>query len=330
MTRTPENPAALTVVVAFSANLGVAVAKTVAAVLTGSAALVAEAAHSWADTGNQVFLFRAERSSRVGSEERPVGSGREAYVWSLFAALGLFVAGGVVSIFHGASSLGSREPATHTGIGYVVLAIALVLEGASLVQALSRTRTEADALGRDTLEHALRTSDPTLRAVLAEDGVAVLGVLVAAAGLLLHQVTGDARYDAAASIVIGLILCAVAVVLIDRNRRFLTGQVADPAVIRGALDRLHRIEGIAEVGYLRLEFVGPHQLLLVASVDLTGDDPESQVAVRLRDLEREVEEDPNIVEAVLTLMVPGEPLPAGHVTGQVAGQVAGRAPTRHG
>jgi cation diffusion facilitator family transporter len=287
-------------------------------VVTGSAGLVAEAAHSWADAGNQVFLFQAERSSRVRAEVRPVGAGREAYVWSLFAALGLFVAGGVVSIFHGVSRLGSHAPAEHTTIGYAVLAIALVLEGSSLLQALLRTREEADALGRDTLDHALRTSDPTLRAVLAEDGVAVLGIVVAAAGLRLHQVTGEAAYDASASIVIGLVLCAVAVVLIDRNRRFLTGQVADPAVIRGALDRLRSTPGIAEVGYLRLEFVGPHQLLLVASVDLTGDDPESRVAVRLRDLEREVETDPNIVEAVLTLMVPGEPTPAGHVAGDSA------------
>jgi cation diffusion facilitator family transporter len=296
-----------TVSIAFATNVGVAVAKTVAAVLTGSAGMVAEAAHSWADAGNQVLLFVADRRSRVSGTDRPIGSGREAYVWSLLAALGLFVAGGVVSVYHGISQLGGDGPAGDYLVGYLVLAVALVLEGSSLVQAFTRTRKEAGALGRDTLDHALATSDPTLRAVLAEDSVAVLGVLVAATGLLLHQLTGDGVYDAAASIVIGLVLCAVAVVLIDRNRRFLTGQVADPRIIEAAVDRLQALPTIARVTSLRLEFVGPHQLLLVAAVDLTGDDHESQVAVRLRRLEQELEQDPRIVDAVLTLAVPGEP-----------------------
>ncbi len=302
----PESESLVTVSIAFAANVGVAVGKTVAALLTGSAAMVAESAHSWADAGNQIFLFVAERRSRLEGD-RPLGTGREAYVWSLFAALGLFVAGGVFSIYHGVANWGADEPAGDYAIGYLVLAVALVLEGASLTQAVVRTRREADELGRDTFDHALRTSDPTLRAVLAEDGVAVLGVLVAATGMALHQVTGDGRYDALASIVIGLILCAVAVVLIDRNRRFLTGQVADPDILAGALDRLMAMPGIAKVSYLRLEYVGPHQLLLVASVDLTGDDPESALATRFRRLERELEEDPRIVEAVLTLAVPGDP-----------------------
>jgi cation diffusion facilitator family transporter len=303
-----EQSSGLTIAVAFSANIAVAVAKTVAAVLTGSAGMVAETAHSWADAGNQVFLLVADRRSRKAPDAvHPLGYGREAYVWSLFAALGLFVAGGVVSIYHGVAELNASEPAQDFLVGYVVLGVALLLEGSSLAQAVRRTSSEAEALGRDALDHALTTSDPTLRAVLAEDSVAVLGIAVVAAGLALHQATGSAVWDASASIVVGLLLCAAAAVLIDRNRRFLAGQVADQRIVRGAFDRVRMLKEVERVSYLRLEYVGPHQLTLVASVDLVGDQPETHVALTLRRLERDLESDPRIVDAVLTLAVPQDP-----------------------
>ena len=301
-----------TVVVAFAANLAIAVAKSVVAALSGSASMVAEAAHSWADTGNQVLLMVAERrSAQPPDEERPLGYGREAYVWSLFAALGLFFAGGAVSVYHGITAFGHESEGADYTLGYVVLAVALVFEGLSFAQAFRQARAEARELGRDVLDHALATSDPTLRAVLAEDSAAVIGVLVAAAGLALHETTGDARYDAAGSILVGLLLCGVGLVLIDRNRRFLTGEVASSGIHDAALQRLHDLPEIERVTRLRLEFLGPRQLLLVAGVDLCGDAAESDVAQRLRDLERRLEDNPRIVEAVLTLSTPEEPaLPA--------------------
>src|SRR5690606_38656359 len=282
---------ALAVVIAFAANFTVAVAKTMAAALTGSASLVAEAAHSWADTGNEVFLLVAERkAARAPDRDRPLGYGREAYVWSLLAAIGLFVAGGVVSVYHGIQEFGPGKGSTSYTVGYLVLAVAFCLEGASFVQAFRRTRAEARELGRDLLDHALHTSDPTLRAVLAEDSAALAGLVVAAAGMGLHQVTGDERYDAAGSILVGLLLCVVALVLFDRNRRFLTGEVADERIHEAVRARIEALPGVDHVGYLRLEYVGPPQLLLVASIDLPGDDTESHVAVRLRELERRLEQ----------------------------------------
>lgn len=297
-----------TVVVAFAANLLIAVAKSVVAAITGSASLVAEAAHSWADTGNQVLLLVAERrSAQPPDESRPLGYGREAYVWSLFAALGLFVAGGAVSVYHGISEIGAESKGADYTVGYVVLAVAAVFESVSFTQAFRQVRAEARELGRDVLDHALATSDPTLRAVLAEDSAAVLGLVIAAAGLGLHQWTGDARYDAAGSIVVGVLLCVVALVLIDRNRRFLTGEAATPGLHDAALQRLYDLPGIERVTRLRLEFLGPRQLLLVAGVDLQGDAVESDVSQRLRDLEQDLETNPRIVEAVLTLATPQEP-----------------------
>src|SRR5471030_2831442 len=132
-----------TVLVALAANVLVAMAKSVAAVLTGSASILAEAAHSWADTGNEVFLLIANRRSRRPPDRaHPLGHGREAYVWSLFAALGLFVAGAAVSVTHGIQELLRQEPANDFVVGYVVLAVSFVLEGISLLQSVRQVRRE--------------------------------------------------------------------------------------------------------------------------------------------------------------------------------------------
>jgi cation diffusion facilitator family transporter len=295
------------VVIAFAANFAVATAKSIAAVLTGSASMVAEAAHSWADTGNEVFLLVAERKSvRAPDTDRPFGYGREAYVWSLLAALGLFVAGGVVSVYHGIQEFDATGETGSYTVGYIVLAVAFCLEGVSFLQAYRRTRKEARALGRDLLDHALATSDPTLRAVLAEDAAALVGLVIAAGGMALHQLTGDGRYDAAGSILVGLLLCVVGVVLFDRNRRFLTGEVADERIHQAVREQIEALPGVHRVGRLRLEFVGPRQILLVASIDLPGDESESHVAVRLRALEEQLERIPQIVDAVLTPAVPDD------------------------
>jgi cation diffusion facilitator family transporter len=297
-----------TVLVAFLANALIAVAKTVVALFTGSASMLAESAHSWADTGNEVLLLVADRRSRRPVDpSHPLGYGREAYVWSMLAALGLFVAGAVVSVWNGVSKLFESGKEASYLWAYVVLAIAFVLEGVSFVKAYRQTRSEARRLDRRTLQHALVTSDPTLRAVFAEDSAALVGLVVAALGIVLHQVTGDPVYDAVGSILVGLLLGAVALFLINQNRRFLAGQESDARTRDAVLERLKKMPEIARVAYLRLEFMGPRQLLLVASVDVEGERPESQVAYVLRDLEHRLEEDPYLVDAVLTLAAPDEP-----------------------
>src|SRR6266487_1354263 len=146
----------VTVLVAFAANLLVATAKSVAAGLTGSASMLAEAAHSWADAGNQVLLVVANRRSvRPPDRAHPLGYGREAYVWSLFAALGLFVAGAAVSVTHGIQQVITPEPATDFVVGYVVLALSFVLEGISLLRSVRQARVAAELLGRDVIEQVM-------------------------------------------------------------------------------------------------------------------------------------------------------------------------------
>jgi len=298
----------LTVVIAFFANLAIAVSKTLVALATGSASMVAESAHSWADTGNQVLLYVADRRSRRAPDEsHPFGYGREAYVWSMLAAVGLFVAGAVVSVYSGVTKLFENgEEASYTW-AYVVLGLSFVFEGISFTQALRQTRREAHDLERHTIEHALRTSDPTLRAVFAEDSAALIGLVIATLGVFLHQVTGEAVYDAVGSILVGLLLGVIAVVLINQNRRFLTGEQTDARLRDATIARLKEMPEIDRVTYLRLDFLGPRKVLLVASVDISGEQRESQVAYTLRELEERIEEDEIVVDAILSLSIPEDP-----------------------
>ena len=297
----------VTVVVAFIANAAIAVAKTVAAMLTGSASMAAESAHSWADTGNEVFLFVAER--RAGKEPdagHPLGYGRDTYVWSMFAAVGLFTVGAVLSIQHGISELASKGEATDPFIAYLVLGVSFVLEGVSFVRALGQVRRSAGELDRDVLDYAVNTSDPTVRAVFFEDLAALIGILIAALGILLHQLTGSEFWDAAGSIGVGVLLGIVAVMLIQQNRKFLIGEAVNPDLRRGALQLLLEHPEITRVTYLHLEYVGPGQVFLVAAVDLEGDAPESEIAERLRRLNEELQAKPHILRAVLTLSTRAE------------------------
>ena len=297
-----------TVLVAFGANALIAAAKSAAAAVTGSASLVAEAAHSWADTGNEIFLLIADRRSRRPPDRaHPFGHGREAYVWSLFAALGLFVAGAAVSATHGIQELIHPEPAGRFLVGYVVLAVSFVLEGISFLRSVRQAKSEAESMQRDLIEHVMTTSDPTLRAVFAEDSAALIGLVIAAAGLAAHQLTGSPVPDAAGSILVGVLLAVVAVVLINRNRRFLIGEEADPRVRSAAIRALLDMPEVARVTYLRLEVVGPRMVFVVGDVNLTGDDAESHVAVRLRALEAKISASPAVTGAVLSLSVPDEP-----------------------
>ena len=297
-----------TVVIAFAANLVAAVAKSVAALLTGSASMLAEAAHSWADTGNEVFLLIAVRRSRRSSDRtHPLGYGREAYVWSLLAALGLFVFGAAVSVTHGVQELLRPTPTTDYVAGYVVLAVSFVVEGLSFLRSVRQARPTAEFIGQDLIGAVMATSDPTLRAVFAEDSAALVGLVIAAGGLGTQQLTGSSTPDALGAILIGVLLATVAMVLIDRNREFLVGEEVDPRVRAAAIRALLAEPDVARVTYLRLEVVGPGLVSVIGDVDLTGDDVESHVAVRLRALEAKIDASGAVAGTVLSLSAPDEP-----------------------
>jgi len=294
--------------VAFLTNILVAVAKSVAAAVTGSASMLAEAAHSWADAGNEIFLMTANRRSRRPPDARhPIGSGKEAYVWSLIAALGLLAAGGAVSIMRGVQELLEPTAGGDFAVAYVVLAVAFVLESVSFAQSIRQSKPEAESMHRDLIEHVLVTSDPTLRAVVVEDAAALVGLVLAAVGLMASELTDSSTPDGIASILIGVLLGAVAMVLINLNRRFLVGEEVDPRVREAALRELLGMPEVARVTYLRLEVAGPRSVLIVGDVDLIGDEVESRLAVRLRTLEAKIRDSPAVAGAVLSLSAPDEP-----------------------
>jgi cation diffusion facilitator family transporter len=313
---TPDVPAEpqtseslLTVVIALAANGLLALAKSVAAFVTGSASMVAEAAHSWADTGNEVFLLVAERKgNRPRDVEHPRGYGRATYIWSLVAAFGLFSAGAVVSVWHGITELTAEESGgTSYTVNYIVLGVGFVLEGVSFFQASRQVRGASRRWGMHPLRYVSHTSNPTLRAVFFEDFSALLGILLAAGGIALHQVTGHAEFDAIGSIGIGLLLAFVAVFLMRRNMEYLLGAGLTPELRSQVIAMLLDHPQIDRLTYVHVEYVGPQRLFVVAAVDLVGDDRESHLAKRLRSVEAEIERDPLIEDAILTLAPPDEP-----------------------
>ncbi|MCM3778886.1 cation diffusion facilitator family transporter [Microbacterium hydrocarbonoxydans] len=297
----------MTVIIAFLANVLVAIAKTVAAVLTSSASMVAEAAHSWADAGNEIFLLIADRHGAKAKDERhPLGYGRAAFVWSLVAAFGIFTAGSIVSIMHGVQELAETGPVESPGIAYTILGIAFVLEGASFTQALVRSRKLARERGSSTWDYVLETSDTTLRAVFFEDAAALIGLAIAGGAIAMHQITGVAAWDAIGSILVGVLLGVVALILIRRNIAFLIGSNASPALRERVGRALLTSPQIQRLTYLHIEYVGPNRLFIVAEVDLAGDAQEHDVARRLREIERQIESHPVVETVVLSLSVDDE------------------------
>jgi cation diffusion facilitator family transporter len=266
MTET-EDASLRTVVVAVGANLLTAVAKGVAAVLTGSAAMAAEATHSVADICNEMLLYVGVRRGMHPADDRhPLGYGQARFFWSLLAAVGIFVIGGLFAIAEGVQTLRRPEPVTDVPIGVAVLLVSGALEGMSWRTARRQLRAEAAVRHVDLGEHVATSSDPTATAVFLEDSAALIGLVLALVALVLHLLTGSAVWDGAASLLIGLLLIVVAYLLVRRNAALLIDE-APPADIREGLRQAVAEEPwVAEVAELTAVYVGPRQLLVLVHV----------------------------------------------------------------
>jgi cation diffusion facilitator family transporter len=269
MAEQERSESTVTVLVALGANLAIAILKLVAGLITGSGAMLSEAAHSIADTFTEALLLTAlRRSSRPADRRHPFGYGKERYFWSLMAAVSIFTSGAVFALYEGFSTIfGEGHEQASAWVGYAVLGAAFVLEGISWVRAVRQVRAESAAEKRSLREYLRLLDDPTVKTVFFEDSAALVGLLIAFGGLALHDLTGDAIWDGLASVLIGVLLAFVAYLLGRTNKGLLIGRQADPTIVRQVREFLGEEPEVEVVVDLLTMVTGTDKILLCARLD---------------------------------------------------------------
>jgi len=275
-------------VLALAANLGIAVAKFAAAAITGSSALLTEGVHSLVDSTNQLLLmYGQKRAAKPADARHPAGYGRELYFWSFVVALLVFALGAGVSVYEGIQHVLDPEKAVSPLIGYLVLALAFALEGGSTVTAFR----EFDAArgGKSWWRALIDTKDATTVIVLLENGAAMAGILIAAIGLGISQLSGDARFDGIASILIGLLLGVVAIFLAREAKGLLIGEAADPVLVEGIRSAASRT-GVMGIGDIMTIHNAPEQIVAALNVDFDNRLTAGDVERIVDEIERAVQQ----------------------------------------
>ncbi|MFE3148627.1 MULTISPECIES: cation diffusion facilitator family transporter [unclassified Streptomyces] len=280
-----------TVVVATLANLGIAVAKAVAGLLSGSSAMLSEAAHSFADTVTELMLLTAlKRSERPADEGHPLGYGPERYIWAMLASVATFVGGAVFSIYDGVHALSEGGKPGDPLISYIVLAVAFVLEALSLRIGIRQVRREATRLRLPVRRYFRLTPDTAVKAVVMEDSAALAGLLLAAGGLLGGQLTGSGVWDGIASVLIGLLLVYVAWVLGRSNAQLLIGRPVPESMRAGIREELLSVPHIVDVLELTTLIQGPAEILIAAKVDFRDASTADQIEWACEEAEEQLRE----------------------------------------
>ena len=253
------------VLAALGANLGIAVTKFIAFLITGSASMMAESVHSLADSGNQVLLLVGRhRSRRAGTEQHPFGFGLESYFYAFVVAVVLFTVGALFSVYEGIHRITHPEKVSDPVVALAVLAVAIVLESLSLRTALVASRSELRSRGlRRFIQQA---KAPELPTVLLEDMAALAGLIVALIGVTMATITGDGRWDGAGSLAIGIVLGFVAVILAIEMKSLLIGEAATADTERAVVTALEDSPELEQVIHLRTLHLGPDSLLIAAKV----------------------------------------------------------------
>lgn len=288
MASSTHESTARAILYAFVANFGIAIAKTWAAGLTGSGSMLAEAIHSYADTGNQVLLYLGLRQSqRPADDEHPLGYGKLSYFWSFVVAILLFSMGGLFSIYEGVHKLQHPEPLSQLWIAVVVLILAMLLEGSSLYGALREIKkVRGERPFREWLKH---TRNSELVVVLGEDIGAQLGLIIALGFLVLAAITGDPVFDAIGSICIGVILIIISAFVAWRIRSLLVGRSADPDIqdaINEIIAEQEEIEFVFKT--ITIQF-GP-DTMLAAKIKMRSHMTIDDAVASINALERELKE----------------------------------------
>jgi len=259
------------IIAALLANLGIAVSKVIAFLLTRSASLLAEAIHSFADTGNQALLiFGGRRAQRAADDEHPFGHGTERYFWAFMVALVLFTLGGLFAVFEGIEKLRHPHELDSPIIAVIVLVIAIVLESFSLRTAVREATPSRH--GRSWRRFIRETRNPELPVVLLEDVGALTGLVLALVGVGLAWTTHEPRWDALGSIAIGTLLCVIAIVLAIEMKSLLIGESADPEAVTAVRTAILAGPEARSIIHMRTLHLGPEEILIAAKVEMTADD----------------------------------------------------------
>jgi cation diffusion facilitator family transporter len=262
-----SNDSARTILIALAANVVIAIAKLITGLISGSTALLAEAAHSLADASNEVLLgISLHRSARPPDDRHPMGHGRERFLWAFMAAIASFLIGGCFSVAIAIRQLARGELTGSATAAWIVLAVAFLGDGFSFVQSLRQARSDAKERGRDVWFHLLRSSDPTIRAVVVEDGAALIGVIVAAAGLVLSHQLRSGRPDAIASLLIGLLMAATAFGLARPLADFLVGKSLPPELLEEIRSLIASDAAVEETLSVQAVYIGPEEVIVAAKV----------------------------------------------------------------
>jgi len=282
-----------TVLVAAGANLLIAVSKFVAGAISGSAAILAEGAHSFADTADQVFLLVSlKMGDRPADEEHPFGYGKERFFWAFIAAMGIFILGAGFSFLQGIGGLiaGGKEDTAGYIAAYAVLVVAALAEGTSWFRAYRQTQSQAREQEMGFREFVRESKDPTVKTVLLEDSGALVGILIAFLGVGLSQVTGIHAFDPIASLLIGCLLAYIAFRLGRNTKGLLLGEAApeeDREKIRRTIEDHDGVERVIE---LLTMVLGPESLMVAARVDLGDGMSTDQVEQMADRIDRQVRE----------------------------------------
>lgn len=300
-TRSTAGASRRTVLVALVANAAVAVVKLAAGILSGSAAMLAEAAHSVADTTNQGFLLVSiGLSTREPTPDQPFGYGRLRFLWTFLAAVAMFLAGAVFAIGYGVHQLLSGGESGGHLVAYVALAVSLAAEGTSWMRAVRQTRREAGDAGLSLLDYVRQSRDPNVKMVLFEDTAALVGVGLALAGIVLGSVTGSPIPDPAASVAVGLLLVVVASFMAHDTSDLLVGAAARPDERAGLEQALRECASIKDVIEMLTMVLGPNSLLVAARVDWADDLGDEDVERASEAIDRRLREVvPDVTEVFL-------------------------------
>jgi cation diffusion facilitator family transporter len=269
---------------AFIANLGIALAKLAASIYTGSGSMLAEAIHSFADSGNQVLLFLGlKQSQRPASARHPLGEGKITYFWSFVVALMLFSVGGLFSVYEGWHKLSAHEELKQAWVALVVLGVSILLELGSTIGCLREIRKLRK--GRSLREWLRQTRNAELVVVLGEDIAALLGLVIAFVFVSLAAVTGNVIFDAIGSIAIGVILICISIFIAIRIKGLIVGRSAEEDLQRAIHAQIEASDGIEDLLNAITLQLGP-QVMLAIKVRMTPGIPIEQAVANLNALER--------------------------------------------